>query len=298
MVATTNGVPCWQVAVVTDSTAYLPSELSGTYDLTVVPLTVVINGAEGLEGEEISPAEVAHALSQRRVAVSTSRPAPEQFAAAYRRLLHGTCPVVVVPNALPHGVSTRRSSLTRPVAVAAGSLIQRKGFDLLIDAWAPIAHEHPEWHLRIFGVGDQSDELAERVRRLGLTGTVHLPGFAGDLAGEFDAASLFVLSSRREGMPMVLIEAMAAGLPVVAFDCPTGPADVLGGGRFGVLVPVGDVAALTDALRGVITDSWERRRLADLAVDRARDFDPNATASRWEELFTRLADERGLPVGR
>ncbi|GAA3341929.1 DegV family protein [Amorphoplanes nipponensis] len=75
------------VAVVTDSTAYLPSELSGTYDLTVVPLTVVINGDEGLEGAEISPADVARALGQRRVAVSTSRPAPEQFVAAYRRLL-------------------------------------------------------------------------------------------------------------------------------------------------------------------------------------------------------------------
>jgi DegV family protein with EDD domain len=75
------------VAVVTDSTAYLPAELSGTYDLTVVPLTVVINGREGLEGEQIQPAEVARALSARRAAVSTSRPAPSQFAEAYRRLL-------------------------------------------------------------------------------------------------------------------------------------------------------------------------------------------------------------------
>src|SRR5690349_14265540 len=75
------------VAVVTDSTAYLPSELAGTYDLTVIPLTVVINGDEGIEGEEISPADVAYALGQRRVTVSTSRPAPEQFVAAYRRLL-------------------------------------------------------------------------------------------------------------------------------------------------------------------------------------------------------------------
>ncbi len=75
------------VAVVTDSTAYLPSELAGTYDLTVVPLTVVINGDEGLEGLEISPADVARALGQRRVTVSTSRPAPEQFVAAYRKLL-------------------------------------------------------------------------------------------------------------------------------------------------------------------------------------------------------------------
>jgi DegV family protein with EDD domain len=75
------------VAVVTDSTAYLPAELSGSYDLTVVPLTVVINGREGLEGEQIQPAEVAQALSARRSAVSTSRPAPSQFVEAYRRLL-------------------------------------------------------------------------------------------------------------------------------------------------------------------------------------------------------------------
>src|ERR1700760_929806 len=75
------------VAVVTDSTAYLPVELNGTYDLTVVPLTVIINGEQGLEGEEISPAEVARALNGRRFAVSTSRPAPAQFSEAYRRLL-------------------------------------------------------------------------------------------------------------------------------------------------------------------------------------------------------------------
>ncbi|MEU4245285.1 DegV family protein [Actinoplanes sp. NPDC026619] len=75
------------VAVVTDSTAYLPAELSGSYDLTVVPLTVVINGAEGLEGLQIQPAEVARALTARRSAVSTSRPAPSQFAETYRRLL-------------------------------------------------------------------------------------------------------------------------------------------------------------------------------------------------------------------
>ncbi|MET0416681.1 MAG: DegV family protein [Actinoplanes sp.] len=75
------------VAVVTDSTAYLPAELSGTYDLTVVPLTVVINGLEGLEGLEIQPSEVARALTARRAAVSTSRPAPSQFAEAYRGLL-------------------------------------------------------------------------------------------------------------------------------------------------------------------------------------------------------------------
>jgi DegV family protein with EDD domain len=105
------------VAVVTDSTAYLPSELSGTYDLTVVPLTVVINGDEGLEGVEISPAEVAHALGQRRGTVSTSRPAPEQFVAAYRRLLAAGAEGIVSVH-----LSSRLSGTYDAATLAAGEI--------------------------------------------------------------------------------------------------------------------------------------------------------------------------------
>jgi DegV family protein with EDD domain len=105
------------VAVVTDSTAYLPSELNGTYDLTVVPLTVVVNGDEGLEGLEISPADVARALGQRRVAVSTSRPAPEQFVAAYRRLLDGGAGGIVSVH-----LSSRLSGTYDAAVLAAGEV--------------------------------------------------------------------------------------------------------------------------------------------------------------------------------
>ncbi|MFI5491678.1 DegV family protein [Actinoplanes sp. NPDC051859] len=105
------------VAVVTDSTAYLPSELHGTYDLTVVPLTVVINGAEGLEGEEISPAEVARALSARRAAVSTSRPAPEQFARAYRKILDAGADGIVSVH-----LSAKLSGTFEAAALAAAAL--------------------------------------------------------------------------------------------------------------------------------------------------------------------------------
>ena len=125
-----------------------------------------------------------------------------------------------------------------------------------------------------------------------------LEGFNRDMAARFDEASLFVLSSRREGMPMVLLEAMAAGLPVVAFDCPTGPAELLDGGRSGVLVPVGDSAALADGILRVVTDRAEQRRLADAAEDRASAFDISATAARWESLFEELGDRRGLSLGR
>ena len=219
-------------------------------------------------------------------------------ARAYRSLLDDTCPVVVVPNALTHGTPMRRAALLQPVAAAAGSLVHRKGFDLLVDAWRPVARAHPEWRLRIYGTGESAGDLTARIDRAGLTGTVTLEGFEPDLARRLDEASLFVLPSRREGMPMVLIEAMAAGLPVVAFDCPTGPAELLEGGRAGVLVPAGDTAALSDGILRVVSDEHERRRLADAAAVRARDFDPEETAARWESLFAELADRRGLSIGR
>lgn len=218
--------------------------------------------------------------------------------AAYRALLGDTCPVELMPNALPHGTPLRRSPLSTTVAVAAGSLIRRKGFDLLVDAWRPIAAEHPDWRLRIHGAGELRGDLTARIERAGLTGTVTLEGFTPDLASRLDEASLFVLPSRREGLPMVLIEAMAAGLPVVAFDCPTGPAELLEGGRCGVLVPPGDSAALADGIRRVVSDDRERRRLADAAAARVHDFDPRVRAREWEELFERLADARGLSLGR
>lgn len=222
----------------------------------------------------------------------------EVDAAAYRTLLGDSCPVVVVPNALPHDTVRRHSPLGTQVAVAAGALIRRKGFDLLIDAWRPVAAACPDWRLRIYGTGEERAALQTRIDKAGLTGVVSLEGFNRDMTARFDEASLFVLSSRREGMPMVLLEAMAAGLPVVAFDCPTGAAELLDGGRSGVLVPVGDRAALADGILRVVTDPVEQRRLADAAEARASAFDIAATAARWESLFAELADRRGLSVGR
>jgi glycosyltransferase involved in cell wall biosynthesis len=222
----------------------------------------------------------------------------EVDAAAYRPLLGDACPVVVLPNALPHDTVRRHSPLSAPVAVAAGALIRRKGFDLLIDAWRTVAAACPEWRLRIYGTGEERASLQSRIERAGLAEVVSLEGFNRDMAARFDEASLFVLSSRREGMPMVLLEAMAAGLPVVAFDCPTGPAELLDGGRSGVLVPVGDSAALADGILRVVTDRAEQRRLADAAEDRAGTFDISATAARWESLFEELGDRRGLSLGR
>jgi glycosyltransferase involved in cell wall biosynthesis len=122
-------------------------------------------------------------------------------------------------------------------------------------------------------------------------------GSSDDLRGELAAASLFVLSSRGEGMPMVLLEAMACGLPAVSFDCQTGPAELIGDGRSGVLVPPARADLLADALSRAIADPASRRSMGAAARARAEDYAMERIVTRWEELFAELADARGLDVG-
>ncbi|MBM6400523.1 glycosyltransferase [Phycicoccus sonneratiae] len=217
-------------------------------------------------------------------------------ARAHRALLGERPLVVTVPNGVPNELALHHAPLVEPVAVAAGGLVRRKGFDLLVDAWRQVARERPQWRLEIHGSGEQHDALLARVHGAGLDGVVTLAGFTRDLPAHLDRASLFVLSSRGEGMPMVLLEAMASGVPVVSFDCPTGPAELLDGGRAGLLVPPGDVDALAAAILRVTGDAELRRRMADAGLARAAEYDVGATAKRWEEVFTSLAEARGLCV--
>jgi glycosyltransferase involved in cell wall biosynthesis len=102
-------------------------------------------------------------------------------------------------------------------------------------------------------------------------------------------ASLFVLSSRWEGYPMVLIEAMAAGLPVVSYDCPTGPADIVTHGESGLIVPEGDVEALAEAMLELIRDDARRRQFGAAAAERAREFSRQHVGPRWDALLADLA---------
>ncbi|TDC04485.1 glycosyltransferase family 4 protein [Nonomuraea longispora] len=206
---------------------------------------------------------------------------------AYERLLPGA-PIVQIPNAV-HRVEREPSRQVNPVVVAAGRLTPQKGFDLLIEAFARVVAEHPEWRLRIFGTGARRAELGGLVERLGLGGHVTLAGRTDRLDLELANASVYALSSRFEGLPMVMIEAMAHALPVVAFDCPTGPQDVLTDGTDGVLVPPRDVSALADALNRVVSDRDLRVRMGKAAAETARAYGPEQVMPLWEDLFAALA---------
>jgi glycosyltransferase involved in cell wall biosynthesis len=195
--------------------------------------------------------------------------------------------VARIPNPLAPGEAARADPSSRTV-VAAGRLNRQKGFDLLIDAFAAVARAEPEWRLRIYGSGPERDRLQAQIDRLGLGSRAALMGRSAQLGDALAAASVFALSSRFEGFGMVLVEAMSHGLPVVSFDCPHGPHDILAGGRDGMLVPPEDVAALAAALLELIRDPARRRALGEAALRRSRDFSVATIGPDFEGLLATL----------
>ncbi len=205
-----------------------------------------------------------------------------------RRDYAGTAPVVeLIPNAVPR-LGGGRSALDATVVAAAGRLNSQKGFDRLIPAFAPVAAAHPDWQLRIYGAGPARERLRRLIVEHGLHDNVFLMGQAHRLGEALAQASLFVLPSRFEGFGMVLVEAMSKGVPVVSFDCPRGPSEIISPGVDGLLVDNGDVAGLGAALLGLVEDPERRRRYGAAALEKARRFDLAPVAERWEALLTRL----------
>lgn len=205
----------------------------------------------------------------------------------YRRALGDRPPIRVMENATPE-YEGPLSTLDSKVVVAAAHLSRDKGLDRLIDAWVGVHARHPDWELRIFGEGPLRRQLSEQIEGLGLQGVARMMGYSRSMMSEMVAASVFVLSSRVEGYGMVLVEAMSAGVPVVSFDAPTGPRDIISDGEDGFLVPNGDVEGLADAICRLIEDEPLRGRLAASGRVTAQARTQPAIARRWETLFDEL----------
>ena len=192
--------------------------------------------------------------------------------------------VEVIPDPLAFDIA-EVSPMKAKRVIAVGRYVYQKGFDLLLQAWAKIEKLFPDWELAIYGMGDRSsyENLAQQ---LGINmNRCHLNGSTQNIRKEYLESSLFVFSSRFEGFGMVLIEAMACGLPVVSFDCPCGPKDIVSHDEDGLLVPSGDIDKLANAMSQLM-DSYElRHQMAKNAICNVRRFQIDEIADRWQLLF-------------
>jgi glycosyltransferase involved in cell wall biosynthesis len=219
-------------------------------------------------------------------------------AGAIRRWLGRSAPpVLTIPNGLPDVVAPI-SDQTAPIVVAAGRLTEVKQYDRLIECFATVARERPDWTLRIYGTGPERAALREQVQALDLYNSVFLMGATTAPEREVAKASLAVVSSRAEGFGMTILEAMRAGVPVVSVDCPDGPREIITSGTDGVLVPADDFDALGRSIIELIDDHDTRTQMAIAARHTAAGYDMARVATRWEKLLEDVvAGDAGTATG-
>jgi glycosyltransferase involved in cell wall biosynthesis len=208
----------------------------------------------------------------------------EAVASHLRRLVRER-PVVVIPNAVRRPTSVgdgeRRSQI-----VAMGRLTAQKGFDLLLQAFAQIASSHRDWTLCILGRGEALGELTELAATLNIADRVEWAGWVEQPEPILRQASIFALSSRYEGFPNALLEAMACGLACVSFRCDSGPAEIIRDGVDGLLVPAEEVAGFAASLDRLMTDADQRQRLGENATRIFERFGTELFHRRWDEVLT------------
>ncbi|MFE2429258.1 glycosyltransferase [Streptomyces sp. NPDC059373] len=189
-----------------------------------------------------------------------------------------------MPNPLPSEPETP-SPRTEKVVASLGRLSHQKGIDMLLDAWAEVAPRQPGWRLRIHGAGELEEPLKRQCTALGLDGSVDWAGQTTDVTRALHQASVFVQSSRGEGFPLAILEAMACGVPCAAFDCAPGVREIIRDGEDGLLATPGNTSELARVLDRLMGDPELRDAMGERARRNVRRFAPGAVADRWEELF-------------
>ncbi len=201
--------------------------------------------------------------------------------------------VEVIPNFTNISPSAPCDYRSRHV-VTLGRLVPEKGYDMLIDAWKIVAEKHSEWHLDLYGSGGGKNSLQQQINALGLTHQISIHPFTNDITSAYASAAFYVMSSRQEGFPLVLIEAMRCGLPCVSFDCPSGPREIITHGRDGILVPYRGLSrkervdGLAQALCRMMDHEEELPVMGRAAQETAQRYNADNVIPMWERLFDSL----------
>ncbi|MFJ5935675.1 glycosyltransferase [Streptomyces cinereoruber] len=197
--------------------------------------------------------------------------------------------VAAMPNPLPF-FPDEPSPRTAKRVVSIGRLHEEKGVDMLLDAWAEVAPRHPDWTLRVYGSGEEEEALRQQCESLGLTGSVEWMGRTSDVPGALRESSLFALSSRGEGFPLALMEAMATAVPCVAFNVAPGVREIITDGENGLLVAPGNTSEFARRLDELISDKELRDGMGERARVDIQRYSADEVMNRWENLFALLSD--------
>jgi glycosyltransferase involved in cell wall biosynthesis len=182
----------------------------------------------------------------------------------------------------------QKSNCVNKKAIAVGKLDVQKGFDILIDVWKNIAVKNSDWVLEIWGDGELRQKLTKQIDDNGLSNNILLKGRTNDVQNKYLESSFYIMTSRYEGLGMVLIEAMSCGLPCIAFDCQWGPGEIIKDGVNGFLVPMGDYKQMVECITTLINDEKLRQTMSEQAKLTSERFNLPVIMRQWDSLFKTL----------
>jgi amylovoran biosynthesis glycosyltransferase AmsD len=204
----------------------------------------------------------------------------------------------VIPNALSSAFDAgdEPGAAAQPRMLFVGRLVPQKQADHAIRVFCSTARRHPEWSLDIVGEGPCLPALERQAAASGFADRIHFHGLVSDPTDFYRTASMLVLTSKHEGFPNVLIEAMAFGVPVVSYECLSGPSEIVTHGRSGYLVTPGDVRSMAEYVDHLMSDSEHRVKMGGLAVDEVAHYSDDRVGRQWLTLVSDLRSWRGAPV--
>lgn len=201
------------------------------------------------------------------------------------RQMWGEMPGIRVISNAANFIAENYSDCSAKRVIAVGRLDYQKSFDRLIMAWEKVVQKRPDWRLDIFGQGEWKEMLQKMIDDRGLQDVVRVNAPTKNIGKEYSESSMLVMSSHYEGFPMVMVEAMACGLPAVSFDFKCGPKDIIKDGENGVIVPDGDIDALAEAMMKLMGDDELRKRMGEEAKKVVETYSEEKVMSKWMKLY-------------
>ena len=188
----------------------------------------------------------------------------------------------------PNRINGKKSDLNNKIVIAVGRMTEQKNFETLINMWSDIKEKNINWTLRIIGDGPLREELLNQIKKLNLEDVIELKSFNSNIENEYYKADILAMTSIYEGFGLVLVEAQSCGLPTIAFDCPTGPRNIINDGIDGYLIKNGDAKQFIKKLDDLMNNSEMKFKMGKNAIENSKRFDVETITEKWIKLFNEI----------